>query len=1175
VSLAPRGPACARALALSSLVLVLSTLAACAGVDPDAGSGGSGPAPLATDAPTAEADDEPIAAPAPPPARRGVGTVSARVPGTDEIVGGVSVVSHDVTVSVRDGFARTEIREEVRNDGDRVLEGRYLFPLPPGASVGRLALWVGRELVEGEIVEQKLASRIFRGIVEDTVRPRDPALLEWVSGSEVRLTIFPIPPHSSRKVLLAYDEILPRAPGRGAYVLPLSLGADRAASIEHVAFDVAVEEGGAPARDVATPGHDARVDVEGGATRVRFAADRFAPKGDFVVTFARAAEPPPIEAAWGTADGASREGFVAIRARAELGESRVDARAPLDRVIAIDVSQSQSPETIAAEAKVALALVRRLGAGDRASVLACDSSCERYPGDPRASLRALAGWLGALAPRGSSDLAGAILAGVRAMGADERRAQLVLLGDGAPTSGELAPAAIADRVRPALAARHVDLALLGVGRTVDEVVLGALARSLGGTVHRVADGAPIAERARSLAERLDAPVLADARLELPAGLVDPAPAALPNLRVGDDVVVYARRAGDAPIGPVALVGRVADREVRVEAAIAAPSPARDVAPVPRLWAEARLGELEADASREARAASIALSKRFHVMTRATAWLVLESDRMFEEFGIPRTQRPRGDDRLGLVAPRLAPVDPGAPLGESLAGGGEAPGHAPLASASAGSLARALDSAAASSLGLIGSSGDTQSPRASASALSAPSAGVASGQGFGAGHGRLGGSHRTKPPQVRMGACTVSGRLPPEAVRRIVRLNFGRFRACYERGLTRNPDLAGRVSTRFVIDRAGGVAATSNAGSDLPDAEVVACVVRSFGALSFPQPEGGIVTVIYPIVFSSDGTRPRVPPALPADTPSFMPPNPVWPTPPPPPPPSIVIAPSDEAWRGPGDALLAKLAAAVDDKPAVRSRHEALVRPLVARGRFVEAVAAARRYVDSDPDRAPARELLASALATSGDGAAAARALDDLAELAPRSDAGHARAARAFEAAGDEARACAHWRSLAELVKDGPAKARDEALAEALRCRARVEGDRDAALVAARAASDKPGPLARLAAALDGGLAPPYAADALPAGALEVTASCDGGACPSVVVVAPDGSAFTPFTPSSRARSARGRVALPAVGDGVYRVLAAGAGAASIAVRALGAERTFRVEGGGVRSVASVTVRGAS
>jgi hypothetical protein len=129
-----------------------------------------------------------------------------------------------------------------------------------------------------------------------------------------------------------------------------------------------------------------------------------------------------------------------------------------------------------------------------------------------------------------------------------------------------------------------------------------------------------------------------------------------------------------------------------------------------------------------------------------------------------------------------------------------------------------------------------------------------GQGFGCGcgHGRIGGAHRTRSPVITVGGTTVSGRLPPEVIQRIVRQNFGRFRLCYEDGLRNRPSLEGRVSVKFVIDRTGSVPIASDAGSDLADEGVVSCVVRGFENLSFPEPQGGIVTVVYPIVFSEGG-----------------------------------------------------------------------------------------------------------------------------------------------------------------------------------------------------------------------------------------------------------------------------------------------------------------------------------
>ncbi|HEY3233507.1 MAG TPA: AgmX/PglI C-terminal domain-containing protein, partial [Polyangiaceae bacterium] len=72
---------------------------------------------------------------------------------------------------------------------------------------------------------------------------------------------------------------------------------------------------------------------------------------------------------------------------------------------------------------------------------------------------------------------------------------------------------------------------------------------------------------------------------------------------------------------------------------------------------------------------------------------------------------------------------------------------------------------------------------------------------------------------------------------------------YEQGLARNPNLQGRVSVRFIIGRDGRVRQVSNGGSDLPDEQVVRCVMRAYYEMLFPEPESGTVTVVYPIMFS--------------------------------------------------------------------------------------------------------------------------------------------------------------------------------------------------------------------------------------------------------------------------------------------------------------------------------------
>jgi hypothetical protein len=105
------------------------------------------------------------------------------------------------------------------------------------------------------------------------------------------------------------------------------------------------------------------------------------------------------------------------------------------------------------------------------------------------------------------------------------------------------------------------------------------------------------------------------------------------------------------------------------------------------------------------------------------------------------------------------------------------------------------------------------------------------------------------PVGRKVGAGVNGRLPPEEIQRVVRASFGTTRRCYENGMLRNSKLSGMITTKFVIGEDGAVKLVAVASTSLPDAEVVRCVVEAFGHLVFPHPAGGMVTVVYPIMFN--------------------------------------------------------------------------------------------------------------------------------------------------------------------------------------------------------------------------------------------------------------------------------------------------------------------------------------
>jgi hypothetical protein len=93
---------------------------------------------------------------------------------------------------------------------------------------------------------------------------------------------------------------------------------------------------------------------------------------------------------------------------------------------------------------------------------------------------------------------------------------------------------------------------------------------------------------------------------------------------------------------------------------------------------------------------------------------------------------------------------------------------------------------------------------------------------------------------------VSGRLPPEIIQRVVKPILPRALACNPKAAsTDDSDAVARV--HFVIDRQGEMATVKLDESNVSDA-VAACVTAIFQSLHFPAPEGGMVTVVYPVFF---------------------------------------------------------------------------------------------------------------------------------------------------------------------------------------------------------------------------------------------------------------------------------------------------------------------------------------
>jgi outer membrane biosynthesis protein TonB len=94
-------------------------------------------------------------------------------------------------------------------------------------------------------------------------------------------------------------------------------------------------------------------------------------------------------------------------------------------------------------------------------------------------------------------------------------------------------------------------------------------------------------------------------------------------------------------------------------------------------------------------------------------------------------------------------------------------------------------------------------------------------------------------------------LDKEVIARVIRSNLGQIRYCYERQLSANPDIYGKVKVVFTIGSGGGVTTQKIGNTTLKNAMVEGCMLRRIAGWKFPIPEGGTsVLVSYPFLFKS-------------------------------------------------------------------------------------------------------------------------------------------------------------------------------------------------------------------------------------------------------------------------------------------------------------------------------------
>ncbi|MBL0176511.1 MAG: VWA domain-containing protein [Ignavibacteria bacterium] len=159
------------------------------------------------------------------------GVLYARRPGTETPVYPLRISHIRTNVTINGQLAVTHVDEEFFNDNNLTLEGFYAFQLPDGARVDGLWLWENGQRKIFVCLKKEDAERKYDSVVIGT--RRDPALLEALGQNRFQLKVFPIAPHSSRRIEIQYFQTLALTEdGFVHYRYPLNLAAYQTQPVE-------------------------------------------------------------------------------------------------------------------------------------------------------------------------------------------------------------------------------------------------------------------------------------------------------------------------------------------------------------------------------------------------------------------------------------------------------------------------------------------------------------------------------------------------------------------------------------------------------------------------------------------------------------------------------------------------------------------------------------------------------------------------------------------------------------------------------------------------------------------------------------------------------------------------------------------------------------------------------
>lgn len=543
----------------------------------------------------------------------------------------LSLRKFHVDAHIEDGFARTTIDQTYFNHTHSRQEGTFKFPLPPDASLSRLAMYVNGKLMEGGMVERDHGRNVFEQIVHTK---RDPALLEWVDGSTFKMRVFPLEPRQEKRIVLSYTQRLPNDYDRTEYRFPAGHSFNKVRDWSTrltVAKGVGKTRWFSPTHLLEATDKDDDLVLEGSLHNAVLDKDLVV-ELTAIETKSNALSRQMKETV--AFSGAQHEGYSyqMLRFRPDLsGELKRPRR---NWVFLYESSGDRNPLLARVQLDVISTMLEHAEHDDTFSVLSTATNTETFRIKPvrcsKRNIEKAIAWLEDAHLVGALNLEKAFNK-AKPFSRSDHDTLLVHIGSANPVLGERDEKKLL-KFLPS----DIEYVGVGVGKRWSRAFMKSAAGRTGGHFTQINPDEKVSWRAFELLSTLNAPRLID--LKVASGRK--------NVRFltfaetiahGQEIAAIARLPLKAkPLETVTVTGTLNGQPFSRTLPVSSVAPQADY--LPRTWARLEIDRLVANSADANKDTIVKLSKAMYVMSPFTSLLVLEDDAMYEQFNVDRGRK---------------------------------------------------------------------------------------------------------------------------------------------------------------------------------------------------------------------------------------------------------------------------------------------------------------------------------------------------------------------------------------------------------------------------------------------------------------------------------------------------------------------------------------------------------